>query len=119
MLKKKLLRNIFGAKTDEITGEWRKLHNAELHAVGSSRRMRWLGYVARMARSTAVGQVVAYVPVTQRARVFDPCSGQVSWLRFFRGSSLPVTQMLGSVRPPRSPYIFWQSSSIIIHYGRQ
>ena len=29
----KLLRKIFGAKKDEITGEWRKLHNAELHAL--------------------------------------------------------------------------------------
>ena len=28
----KVLRKIFGAKIDEITGEWRKLHNAELHA---------------------------------------------------------------------------------------
>ena len=32
----KVLRKIFGAKKDEITGEWRKLHNAELHAVYSS-----------------------------------------------------------------------------------
>ena len=29
----KVLRKIFGAKRDEITGEWRKLHNAELHAL--------------------------------------------------------------------------------------
>ena len=28
----KVLRNIFGVKRDEITGEWRKLHKAELHA---------------------------------------------------------------------------------------
>ena len=32
----KVLRKIFGAKRDEITGEWRKLHNAELHALYSS-----------------------------------------------------------------------------------
>ena len=32
----KVLRKIFGAKKDEITGEWRKLHNAELHALYSS-----------------------------------------------------------------------------------
>ena len=46
----KVLRKIFGAKKDEITGEWRKLHNAELHALYSStniirslksRRLRW------------------------------------------------------------------------------
>ena len=32
----KVLRKIFGARKDEITGEWRKLHNAELHAIYSS-----------------------------------------------------------------------------------
>ena len=31
-----VLWKIFGAKKDEITGEWRKLHNAELHALYSS-----------------------------------------------------------------------------------
>ncbi|KAJ4449974.1 hypothetical protein ANN_01381 [Periplaneta americana] len=46
----KVLRKIFGAKRDEVTGEWRKLHNAELRALYSSpdiirniksRRLRW------------------------------------------------------------------------------
>ena len=32
----KVLRKIFGVKIDEITGEWRKLHNIELHALVSS-----------------------------------------------------------------------------------
>ena len=32
----KVLRKIFGAKEDEIRGEWIKLHNAELHALHSS-----------------------------------------------------------------------------------
>ncbi|KAJ4448654.1 hypothetical protein ANN_00044 [Periplaneta americana] len=32
----KVLRKIFGAKKDEVTGEWRKLHNTELHALYSS-----------------------------------------------------------------------------------
>jgi hypothetical protein len=48
---------IFGPKRDEVTGEWRKLHNGELHNLYSSpdiirqiksRRMRWAGHVARM-----------------------------------------------------------------------
>ena len=56
----KVLRKIFGAKRDGITGEWRKLHNAELHAFYSSpniirnlisKRMRWAGHVARMEQS--------------------------------------------------------------------
>ena len=36
VFKNKILRKIFRAKRDEITGEWRKLHNAELHALYSS-----------------------------------------------------------------------------------
>jgi hypothetical protein len=53
----RVLRGIFGTKRDEVTGEWRKLHNGELHNLYSSpdiirqnksRRMRWAGHVARM-----------------------------------------------------------------------
>ena len=36
MFENKVLRRIFGAKTDEITGEWRTLHDAKLHALYSS-----------------------------------------------------------------------------------
>jgi hypothetical protein len=41
----KVLRRIFGPKRDEVTGEWRKLHNVELHDLYSlpsiiRRRMR-------------------------------------------------------------------------------
>jgi hypothetical protein len=44
------------AKRDEVTGDWRKLHNEELYSTYSSnifrenksRRIRWVGYVARM-----------------------------------------------------------------------
>jgi hypothetical protein len=52
-----VLRRIFRPKRDEVTGEWRKLHNAELQNLHSSpditrqnklRRMRWAGHVARM-----------------------------------------------------------------------
>jgi hypothetical protein len=54
--------NLFGPKRDEVTGEWRKLHNEELNDLYSSpsivrvikpRRMRWVGHVARMARGEA------------------------------------------------------------------
>jgi hypothetical protein len=47
-----VLRRIFGFKRNEVTGEWRKLHNEELHDLHSSstivrviksRRMRWAG----------------------------------------------------------------------------
>jgi hypothetical protein len=34
-----VLRRIFGPKRDEVTGEWRRLHNKELYAVYSSRNI--------------------------------------------------------------------------------
>jgi hypothetical protein len=52
-----VLRRIFGPKTDEVTGEWRKVHNRELHDLHYSpsiiriikvRRMRWAEHVAQM-----------------------------------------------------------------------
>jgi hypothetical protein len=52
-----VLRRIFGPKRDEVTGEWRRLHNEELNDLHSSpnivrvikwTRMRWAGHMARM-----------------------------------------------------------------------
>jgi hypothetical protein len=52
-----VLRRIFGPKSDEVIGGWRKLHNEELHnlycspnkiRMTKSRRMRWAGYAARI-----------------------------------------------------------------------
>jgi len=52
-----VMRRIFGPLRDEVTGEWRRLHNGELNDLYSSpnivrvikwRRMRWAGHVARM-----------------------------------------------------------------------
>jgi hypothetical protein len=68
------LRRIFGPKRDEVTGEWRKLHNKELHDLYSlpsiiriikSRRMRWAGHVARMGRR---GTLIDYWRESQRER---------------------------------------------------
>jgi hypothetical protein len=59
MFGNRMLRRIFGPKRDEVTGEWRKLHNEELRDLYSlpsiirvikSRRMRWEGHVARMGK---------------------------------------------------------------------
>jgi hypothetical protein len=55
----RVLRRIFGPKRFEVTGEWRKLHNEELHDLYSSpsiiriikaMRMRWVGHAARMGK---------------------------------------------------------------------
>jgi hypothetical protein len=32
----RVLRRVFGPKRDEVTGDWRKLHNEELHNLDSS-----------------------------------------------------------------------------------
>jgi hypothetical protein len=57
MFENRVLRRIFGPKRDEVTEEWRRLHNKELYALYSSpniiwviksRRLRWAGHVARM-----------------------------------------------------------------------
>jgi hypothetical protein len=66
---------IFGPKRDEVTGEWRKLHNEELHNLYSSsdivrqvksRRMRWAGHVARMAEERKVYKVLVGNPEGKR-----------------------------------------------------
>jgi hypothetical protein len=60
------LRRIFGPKRDEVTGEWRKLHNEKLNdwypspnivRVIKSRRMRWAGNVARMGERKGAHRV--------------------------------------------------------------
>ena len=57
------MRSILGPKRDEVTGEWRKLHNEELNDLYSSpniarvvksRRTRWAGHVARMGEGRGV-----------------------------------------------------------------
>ena len=61
VFKNRVLRRIFEPKRDEVTGEWRKLHNEERNdlypsrsnfRVIKSRRMRQAGHVASMGDST-------------------------------------------------------------------
>ena len=69
------LRKVFGPKRDEVTGEWRKLHNEELNDLYSlhsivrvvkSRRMRWAGHVARMGEDRGVHRVLVGKPEGKR-----------------------------------------------------
>ena len=62
-----MLRRVFGPKRDELTGEWRKLHNEELSdlyplhnivRMVKLRRMRWAGHVARMVEGRGVHRVL-------------------------------------------------------------
>jgi hypothetical protein len=63
----RVLRRVFGPKRDEVTGEWRKLHNEEQNDLYSlpnivrvvkSRRMRWAGHVARMGEEKGLHSVL-------------------------------------------------------------
>ena len=71
----RVLRRVFGPKRDEVTGEWRKLHNEELNDLYSlsnilrvvkSRRMRWAGHVARMGEDRVVHRVLVGKPEGKR-----------------------------------------------------
>ena len=67
----RVLREVFRPKRDEVTGEWRKLHNEELNDLYSisnivpvvkSRRMRGAGHVARMGEDRGVHRVLVGKP---------------------------------------------------------
>jgi hypothetical protein len=71
VLENRVLRGIFGAKRDEVTGEWGKLLNGELSdlyylpnivRVVKSRRMGWAGHVARMGQGRGVYRVLVGRP---------------------------------------------------------
>jgi hypothetical protein len=67
VLENRVLRRIFGLKRDEVMGEWRKLHNGELHNLHSApniirqikqRRTRWAGHVACIGEERKVYRVL-------------------------------------------------------------
>ena len=75
MFEKRVLRRIFGPRRDEVTGEWRRLHNEELIGLYSSpnivrviksRRMRWAGHVARMVEERRAYRVLVGKPEGKR-----------------------------------------------------
>jgi hypothetical protein len=70
-----VLRRIFGPKRDEVTGEWRRLHNKELYAPYSSpniiraiksRRLGWVGHVARMGQRRGACRALVGKPEGRR-----------------------------------------------------
>jgi hypothetical protein len=71
----RVLRRIFGSERDKVTGEWRKLHSGDLHNLYSSpdinrqiksRRMRWVGHVARMGEGRNVYRFLVGKPEGKR-----------------------------------------------------
>jgi len=71
----KVLRKIFGTRRDEVTGEWRRMHNEELNDLYSSpnivrviksRRMIWAGHVAHMGEERGVYRVLVGKPERKR-----------------------------------------------------
>jgi hypothetical protein len=72
----RVLRRVFGPKRDEVTGEWRKLHNEELNdlyflpnivRVVKSRRMSWAWHVARMGEDRGMHRVLVGKPEGKRS----------------------------------------------------
>jgi hypothetical protein len=71
----RVLRGIFGPKRNEVTGDWRKLHNGEPHNLClstdiirqiKSRRMRWAGHVARTGEGRNLYRVLVGKPEGKR-----------------------------------------------------
>ena len=80
----RVLRGIFGSKRDEVTSEWRKLHNKELNDLYcspsivreiKSRRMRWAGHVARMGERRGVYTGFWWGNLRERDNLGDPAVG--------------------------------------------
>jgi len=70
----RVLRRMFGPRRDEVTGEWRRLHNQELNDLYCSTnivrviksRMRWAGHMARMGKGRGVYRVLVGKPEGRR-----------------------------------------------------
>jgi hypothetical protein len=82
VFKNRVLRRVFGPKRDEVTGEWRKLHNEKLNdlyplpnivQVVKLRRMRWAGHVVHMGEDRGVHRVLVGKPEGKRPLVRPRC----------------------------------------------
>jgi hypothetical protein len=73
----RVLRRIFGTKREEVAGGWRRLYNEELHnlyaspniiRVMKSRRMTWVGHVARMGQMRNAYNILSGKPEVKSSR---------------------------------------------------
>jgi hypothetical protein len=121
----RVLRRVFGPKRDEVTGEWRKLHNEELKDLYSlpnilrvvkSRRMRWAGHVARMGKDRGVYRLLVEKPEGRkllgrpRRRWEDNIKMDLQEVGWGRGNWMELAQdrdrwraLVGTVRDFRVP----------------
>ena len=92
-MEKRLLGIIFGPKRDEVTREWRKIHNEELNDLNcspnivwiiKSRRMRWAVHVARMRERTNVYRVLVEKPGGKRPLGEPSVDGRIILRWIFR-----------------------------------
>jgi hypothetical protein len=89
----RVLRRVFGRKRDEATGEWRRLHNEELRDLYSSqniirviksRRMRWVGHIARMGEKRSVYRILVGRPEGRRPLGKPSVDGRIILKRIFK-----------------------------------
>ena len=89
----RVLRGIFGPKRDEVTGEWRKLHNEELNDLYcspntvreiKSKKMRWAGHVALMVDRRGVYRVLVGKPEGKNHLVDPGVDGRIILRWIFR-----------------------------------
>jgi hypothetical protein len=121
----RVLRRVFGPKRDEVTGEWRNLHNEELNDLYSlpnivrvvkSRRMRWAGHETRMGEDRGVHRVLEGNPEGKRPlgrprrRWEDNIKMDLQEVGAGRGDWMELAQdrdrwraLVGSVRDFRAP----------------
>jgi hypothetical protein len=76
----RVLRGVFGAKWDGVTGEWRRLPNEELYDLYASentfrvinyRRVRWVGHVARIKKKKRNTYRILLLKLTERDQLED------------------------------------------------
>ena len=90
----RVLRRIFGPKSDEVTGNWRKLHNDELNDLYSSSntvrviksRMRWAGNVARKGERRGVYRILVGKPEEKNNLEEPGVDGRIILRWIFRNS---------------------------------
>ena len=90
---------ILGPKRDEVTGEWRRLHNEELNDLYSStnivqviksRRMKWVGHVAHMGESRGLYRVSVGKPEGKRPLGRPGIDGKIILRWIFRNRDVGV-----------------------------